>query len=84
MTTPVFIGLGLLLTVILVGVLAYLKALKRKGVENRWQEAYADKLACAHLKAEIAKLKRQKKRFSHLEAELQAIMNRRLLWEQGA
>ena len=38
----------------------------------------------AELKAEIAKAKASKKRHSHLVAELQALMNRKLLWEQGA
>ena len=99
MTTPVFIGLGLLLAVILFGLLAWRKARDAANTEA-WQRAYEDKLVkaeavqlaarcrdnfrIAELKTDIAKAKSQKKRHSHMQAELQALMNRRLLWERGA
>jgi len=95
----IVIFLGLLLVVTLAAAYAWKKTCEAVAVE-RWQKVYADKLEKAHnvqaaarardgaraaeLTAEIARLRKNKKRHSHLVAELHALTSRRVLWGQGA
>ena len=86
MTTDTFIGLGLLLAAVLVGLLAWKRATKPAPIPptDHPRVWIALDRRVAELRAEIATLKARKKKHSHLVAELQALMNRKLLWEQGA
>ena len=99
MTTQFVIWAGLVLALLLAGAYAWKLAWNRSAA-IAWAKACdtkldaADKLQAAkrarddfraaELRREIASLKASKKKHSHLVAELQALMNRKLLWEQGA
>jgi len=85
-TTSTVIWLGLFLASLLAVALAWRHAAKPAPAQPTAEPRAWPALdrRTAELKAEIARLKRQKKRHSHLVAELQTLTNRRLLWEQGA
>ena len=85
MATSTFIGLGLLLVAVLAGLLAWKRATKPapEPIDQPRVWVALDRRV-AELKAEISKAKASKKRHSHLQAELQQLVARRLIWERGA